>query len=291
MQTTIRNPVSISGIGLHSGKKSVLQFIPARENTGVVFIRDNVKIPALASYVTETTLCTTLEHNNKKVKTVEHLMAAIAAMGIDNLQIVCSNEEIPILDGSSTPFLIALSEAGIRFQDSVKKVLRITKPVEVWQDDKVAMLLPSDVTTYHCEIDFNHPLIGRQVSFVDDFSKQFKEIAKARTFGFVKDIEYLKEKGLALGGTLENCVVLDDYSSLNELRCSDEFARHKLLDAIGDLRLLGTNFIGKFYSYKGGHHINNVLCREVLRKKAYEIVEVRNERRSFNRGGLSCLSV
>lgn len=290
MQTTIRNPVTISGVGLHSGLKTKLEFLPAKENTGVVFVRDNVRIPALASLVTETTLCTTLEHNNKKVKTVEHLMAAIAAIGIDNLEIRLSSEEIPILDGSSLPFLMLLQEAGIRFQDAPKKVLRITKPVEVWQDDKVAMILPSETTTYHCEIEFDHPAIKRQTYTIEDFRTQFTDLSRARTFGFIQDIEKLKEKGLALGGSMENCIVLDEYSVINELRTEDEFVKHKTIDAIGDLRLLGT-FVGKFYSYKGGHNINNILCREVLRKNAYEIIEIRNERRSSDREVVSCLFV
>jgi UDP-3-O-[3-hydroxymyristoyl] N-acetylglucosamine deacetylase len=290
MQKTTVNPVSIRGIGLHSGERSSIEILPAKENSGIFFVRNGVKIPALAGLVSETSLCTTLEHNSQKVKTIEHLMAAIAYMGIDNLEIRCSSEEIPILDGSALPFIFTLQEAGIRSQREPKKFLKINKPVEVWEDDKIAVILPSEQTEYNVEIDFKHPSIGNQKYILDNNANFKQEIAKARTFGFLEDIEKLKSKGLILGGSVDNAIVLDKYAPINDLRFSDEFVRHKVLDTVGDLRLLG-NFIGKFYSYKGGHALNNKLSRQVINQKAFEIVHVEEKYEMNQSEVLLCMSV
>jgi UDP-3-O-[3-hydroxymyristoyl] N-acetylglucosamine deacetylase len=246
---------------------------PAAVNTGIVFRRTDlepaVEVPAFATQVGDTSMNTTLEHDGVRVSTVEHLMSAFAGLGIDNAYVDLSNAEVPIMDGSAGPFVFLIQSAGIEEQSAAKRFIRILKPVEVRRDDKWARIDPYDGFRVSFKIDFNHPVFRSHQSFASvDFSttSYLKEIARARTFGFMRDIEMLRERNLVLGGSMDNAVVLDDYRVLNEdgLRYEDEFVKHKVLDAIGDLYLLGHGLIGAFSGYKSGHELNNLLLRELL---------------------------
>lgn len=281
-QTTLRNTIRATGVGLHSGDKVYLTLRPAPENTGIIFRRVDlepaVEIRACAENVCETTLSTTLGENGAQVSTVEHLLSALAGLGIDNLYVEVSAAEVPIMDGSAGPFVFLVQSAGIQEQDAPKQFIRIKKKVEVREDDKVASFEPYEGFRVGFSIDFDHPVFREQVqeSIIDFSSTSFvREVSRARTFGFMRDIEYLRSRNLALGGSMENAIVIDDFRILNEdgLRYEDEFVKHKVLDAIGDLYLLGKSLIGEFKGHKSGHGLNNRLLRELIRQPdAWEVV-------------------
>jgi UDP-3-O-[3-hydroxymyristoyl] N-acetylglucosamine deacetylase len=281
-QRTLKNVIRATGVGIHSGEKVFMTLRPASVNTGSVFRRTDLdpaaEVPARADLVGDTSMNTTLEADGVRVSTVEHLMSALAGMGIDNAYIDVSNVEVPIMDGSAGPFVFLVQSAGIEEQSAPKKFIRIKEPIEVRHEDKWARLEPHDGFRVSFKIDFNHPVFSSQRSFASvDFSTTsfLKEIARARTFGFMRDIEMLRGMNLILGGSMDNAVVLDDYRILNEdgLRYDDEFVKHKVLDAIGDLYLLGRPLIGAFSGYKSGHELNNMLARELLaRQDAWEEV-------------------
>ncbi|GGY37874.1 UDP-3-O-acyl-N-acetylglucosamine deacetylase [Bacterioplanes sanyensis] len=282
-QRTLKNTIRATGVGLHSGEKVYLTLKPAPVNSGVVFRRVDldpvVDIPAHALNVGETTLSTTLVKDGARVDTVEHLLSAIAGMGIDNAVVELSAQEVPIMDGSSGPFVFLLQSAGIQEQDAPKRFIRIKKKVEVTEGDKSVSFLPYDGFKVSFEIDFDHPVLRQSVQKASlDFSSTsyVKEVSRARTFGFTKDLEYMRSKNLALGGSVKNAIVVDDYRVLNEdgLRYDDEFVKHKILDAVGDLYLLGHSLIGEFVGYKSGHGLNNQLLRELIAcEDAWEFVE------------------
>jgi UDP-3-O-[3-hydroxymyristoyl] N-acetylglucosamine deacetylase len=272
-QRTLKDSITATGIGLHSGAKVYMTLRPAPANTGVVFRRldlpEPVDIPAEALLVTETNLGTTLEYGGGKVATVEHLLSALAGLGIDNVFVDLTAAEVPIMDGSAAPFVFLLQSAGIEEQNAPKRFIRITAPVEVKEDDKWARLAPYNGFRVNFEIDFDHPVLRkhRQKASLEFSTTAFlKEISRARTFGFLKDVETLRASDRALGGSLDNSIVMDDYRVLNEhgLRFRDEFVRHKVLDAVGDLYLLGSCLIGEFTGYKSGHRLNNLLLRALI---------------------------
>ena len=281
-QRTLKNVIKATGIGLHTGEKVYLTVRPAPVDTGIVFRRVDldpvVEIPAQAEMVGETTLSSTLVKDGVKVGTVEHFLSAMAGLGIDNAYVELSAPEVPIMDGSAGPFVFLLQSAGILEQDALKKFIRIKKPVTVTEGDKSATFLPFNGFKVSFEIEFDHPVFqGRnQTASIDFSSTSFvREVARARTFGFMRDIEYLRSKNLALGGSVNNAIVVDDYRILNEdgLRYEDEFVKHKMLDAIGDLYLLGYSLIGEFVGCKSGHALNNQLLRTLLKQPdAWEIV-------------------
>jgi len=246
---------------------------PAPVNTGIVFRRTDletpVDVPARATNVTETTLGTTLCHGDVKVSTVEHLLSALAGLGVDNAFIELSAPEVPIMDGSAAPFVFLIQSAGLEDQSASKRFVRVRKPVEVTEGDKWARFEPYEGFRLNFEIEFEHPIFRRHGQrAVMDFSTTafLREISRARTFGFMRDLEYMRARNLALGGTLDNAIVLDDYRVLNEdgLRYEDEFVKHKILDAIGDLYLLGHCLIGEFRGFKSGHGLNNRLLRTLI---------------------------
>jgi UDP-3-O-[3-hydroxymyristoyl] N-acetylglucosamine deacetylase len=272
-QRTLKDSVHAAGIGLHSGAKVYMTLRPAAANTGIVFRRVDldpvVDIPAQALNVSETTLGTTLELDGVRIATVEHLMAAFAGLGIDNAFVDLTAAEVPIMDGSAAPFVFLLQSAGIEEQNASKRFIRIVKPVELRRGDKWTRLKPYNGYRVDLEIDFDHPMLRKhQQSVSFDFSTTafLKQISRARTFGFLRDIELLRARDLTLGGSLDNAIVMDDYRVLNEdgLRFRDEFVRHKVLDALGDLYLLGACLIGEFSGFKSGHQLNNLLLRALL---------------------------
>lgn len=273
-QRTLKSIVQTTGVGLHSGQKVTLNLRPAAANTGVIFRRTDltppVDFPADPSSVRDTMLCTALVNSaGIRISTVEHLNAALAAMGIDNVIIEVDAPEIPIMDGSASPFIYLLQSAGIETQNAPKRFLKMKKAVRVEDGDKWAELLPYQGFRLSFAIDFDHPAIeSEQQAYVLDFSSQafIKEISRARTFGFMRDIEYLQSKNLCLGGSFDCAIVLDDYRILNEdgLRYDNEFVKHKILDAVGDLFMCGHNIIGEMRAFKSGHALNNQLIRAVL---------------------------
>jgi len=274
-QRTLKNVIRATGVGIHTGEKVFMTLRPAAVNTGIIFRRTDldpvIEVPARATLVGDTSMNTTLESDGVRVSTVEHLMSALAGLGIDNAYIDVSNVEVPIMDGSAGPFVFLVQSAGIEEQSAPKKFIRVTEPIEVKQDDKWARLEPHDGFRVSFKIDFDHPVFSSQRSFASvDFSTTsfLKEIARARKFGFMRDIEMLRGRNLILGGSMDNAVVLDDYRVLNEdgLRYEDEFVKHKVLDAIGDLYLLGYPLIGAFSGYKSGHELNNALILELLKQ-------------------------
>lgn len=287
-QRTLQNTIRATGVGLHSGKKVYLTLRPAPVNTGIVFVRTDlepaVEVPARASLVTDTTLCTALTRDNVKVATVEHLMSAFAGLGIDNAYVDLSAPEVPIMDGSAGPFVFLIQSAGIAEQDAPKKFIRIKREVVVKEEGKEARFLPHQGFKVSFAIEFDHPVFEeqKQTAMVDFSTTSFvKEVSRARTFGFMRDLEYLRANNLALGGSLDNAIVVDEYRIVNEggLRYDDEFVKHKVLDAIGDLYLLGHSLIGEFRGVKSGHALNNQLCRALLEQSdAYEIVTFERER-------------
>ncbi len=272
-QRTLKNSIRATGVGLHTGTKVFLTLRPAAPDTGIVFRRVDlhppVDIPACPARVGDTRLSTTLEAQGARVSTVEHLLSAFAGLGIDNAYVDVSAGEVPIMDGSAGPFVFLLQSAGIEEQHRPKRFIRIKRPVSVEDGDKYARLEPYDGFRVGFSIDFEHPAFTSraQTAVVDFSSASFvKEVSRARTFGFLRDIEALRAQNLALGGSLDNAVVVDDFRVLNDdgLRYEDEFVKHKILDAIGDLYLLGRPLIGAFVGYKSGHALNNRLLRELL---------------------------
>lgn len=272
-QRTLKSLVSASGVGLHTGQKVRMSLRPAPPDTGVVFRRVDlaspVDIPARAELVGEARLASTLIRGEVKVHTVEHLMSALGGLGVDNAYVDLDAPELPIMDGSASPFVLLIQQAGIEEQPAAKKFLRVMRRVEVKDADKWARLDPYDGYRLSFSIEFRHPVIERTTQAVTvDFAETsyLKEIARARTFGFMHEVEDLRDSGLALGGGLDNAVVLDEYRVLNSdgLRFSDEFIRHKLLDAMGDLYLLGRPLLGAFTAHKSGHALNNRLLRAAL---------------------------
>src|SRR6185437_14995505 len=272
-QRTLRNSIRATGVGLHTGKKVMMTLKPGPADQGIVFRRIDlaipVDIPARAHNVGETTLGTTLIAGDVRVSTVEHLLSAFAGLGIDNACVELTAAEVPIMDGSAGPFVFLLQAAGIEEQLSPKRFIRVKKPIEVREGDKWARFEPFEGFKVNFEIEFDHPIFKRRLQRASmDFSTTsfLKEISRARTFGFMRDIETLRAHNLALGGTLDNAVVLDDVGVVNEdgLRYEDEFVKHKILDAIGDLYLLGRSLIGEFSGHKSGHGLNNRLLRTLL---------------------------
>lgn len=279
-----------TGVGLHTGKKVLMTLRPAGINMGIIFRRVDidpfVDIPADAKSVGETNLGTTLIKNNTKVATIEHLMSALAGLGIDNIIVELSAAEVPIMDGSAGPFVFLIQSAGIEEQNAPKKFIKINKTVRVEEDDKWAELSPFKGFKVDFEIGFNHPVFNKQdqKASIDFSSTSFlKEISRARTFGFLRDIEKLRENNLTLGGSMDNAIVLDDFRIMNVdgLRYSNEFVIHKILDAIGDSYLLGHSLIGKYSAKKSGHGLNNKLMRALLEDEtAWEEVSFENEKKA-----------
>jgi UDP-3-O-[3-hydroxymyristoyl] N-acetylglucosamine deacetylase len=276
-QRTLKNSIRASGVGLHTGKKVLMTLRPAAPDTGIVFRRvdlpNPIDIPAHAENVGDTTLGTTLGHGEAKVSTVEHLLSAFAGLGIDNAIVEVSAPEVPIMDGSAGPFVFLLQSAGLEEQGVPKKFVRIRRTVRVEDGDKWAEFRPFDGFKVNFELEFNHPVFRRHAQRASmDFSTTsfLKEVSRARTFGFMKDIETLRSHNLALGGTMDNAIVMDEYRVLNDdgLRYEDEFVKHKILDAIGDLYLLGHSLIGEFSGFKSGHALNNKLLRALLADRA-----------------------
>jgi UDP-3-O-[3-hydroxymyristoyl] N-acetylglucosamine deacetylase len=276
-QRSLKSSVSASGVGLHTGQKVRLTLRPAPPDTGIVFRRIDlatpVDIPARAELVGEARMASTLIKDGVKVHTVEHLMSALGGLGVDNVYAEIDAAEMPIMDGSASPFVLLIQQAGIVEQAAPKRFLRVTKRVEVKDGDKWARLDPFDGYKLSFSIEFRHPVIERSTQSVEvNFAETsyLKEIARARTFGFMHEVEDLRDSGLALGGGLDNAVVLDEYRVLNAegLRFADEFIRHKLLDAIGDLYLLGKPLLAAFSAHKSGHALNNKLVRALLAQPA-----------------------
>jgi UDP-3-O-[3-hydroxymyristoyl] N-acetylglucosamine deacetylase len=286
-QRTLKTPVKATGVGLHSGVKVEMTLRPAAPGTGIVFRRMDldppVELKADPYLVTDTRLCSMLESGPAKVSTVEHLMSALAGLGIDNLLVDLTGPEIPIMDGSSAPFVFLLQSAGIVEQDAPKRYVRIKQPIEVKDGDKWARFVPHNGFKIEFTIDFQHPVFdksGKTVSIDFADTAYTREVARARTFGFMHEVEALRNSGLALGGSLDNAIVMDEYRVLNQdgLRYDDEFVKHKVLDAIGDLYLLGHPIIGSFEAHKSGHALNNALLRELLRhQEAWEFVSFQHD--------------
>ena len=281
-QRTLNNMIRATGIGLHTGEKVFLTLRPAPEDTGIVFRRSDlspmVEIQASAKNVGDTMLSTTLMQGEVRVSTVEHLLAALAGLGIDNAIIDVTASEVPIMDGSASPFVFLLQSAGIKEQNKPKRFIRIKQPISVSDGDKTATFKPFNGFKVGFSIDFDHPAFNNRTlqTSVDFSTTSFvKEISRARTFGFMHEIEYLRSQGLARGGSMDNAIVVDDFQVLNEdgLRYEDEFVKHKILDAIGDLYLLGNSLIGEYVGYKSGHGLNNLLLRALIaREDAWEMV-------------------
>ena len=286
-QRTLKNVIRATGVGLHSGEKVYLTLRPAPVDAAILFRRVDldpvVEIPARADLVTETMLCTGLSRDAGKVMTVEHLMSALAGLGIDNAYVDLSAPEVPIMDGSAGPFVFLLQSAGIAEQDAPKRFIRIKHPVEVRDGDKVARFEPHDGFRIGFTVQFDHPAIPPSQSRVEiEFStaSYVKEVSRARTFGFMRDLEYMRERNLGLGGSMDNAIVLDEFRVLNDdgLRYADEFVRHKILDAVGDLYLAGRPIIGAYEGYKSGHALNNKLVRALLAEQsAWEEVTFADE--------------
>jgi UDP-3-O-[3-hydroxymyristoyl] N-acetylglucosamine deacetylase len=272
-QRTLKNTIRATGVGLHTGKKVLMALRPGAPNSGITFRRTDldepVDIRAAAENVGETMLGTTLVQGAVKVSTIEHLLSAFAGLGIDNAVVELSSSEVPIMDGSAGPFVFLLQSAGIEEQNAAKRFVRILKTIRVEDGDKWARFDPYDGFKVNFEIEFDHPVFKRrsQVASMDFSTTTFlREVSRARTFGFMRDLEYMRSRNLALGGNLDNAIVLDEYRILNEdgLRYEDEFVKHKILDAIGDLYLLGHSLIGEFSGYKSGHALNNRLLRSLV---------------------------
>lgn len=286
-QRTLKNAIRATGVGLHTGEKIYLTLLPAPIDRGIVFRRVDldpvVEIEAKAANVGDTTLSTTLEKDGVKVSTVEHLLSAMAGLGIDNAIVEVSAAEVPIMDGSAGPFVFLLQSAGVAEQEAAKKFIRIKRKVEVTEGDKLASFLPFDGFKVTFSIDFDHPVLKSHTldASVDFSSTSFvKEVSRARTFGFMHEIEYLRSKGLIKGGSVDNAIVVDEFRIINEdgLRYEDEFVKHKVLDAIGDLYLLGYSLIGEFKAHKSGHALNNKSLIELIKQEdAWETVTFEDE--------------
>lgn len=277
-QRTIKNKVELTGIGLHKGVPVKLELEPLEANSGIVFYRSDlgVSIPLKPESIIDTTMATVIGKGEAKISTIEHLMSAIYAYGIDNLKINVDNEEIPIMDGSSIAWCMLLDEAGIRECSEARELVMIKKPLEVRDGDKFVRLEPSEKTIFDFAIDFKHPAIGKQqYKFAFSRKNYREEIARARTFGFLQEVNYLRSIGLGKGGNLNNCIVLDESGIMNKdgLRYSEEFVRHKILDAIGDMAILGIPLLGSYVSFAGSHKLNSMLTQKLLSdESAYEII-------------------
>ena len=281
-QRTLKNVIRATGVGLHTGEKVYLTLRPAAVNTGVVFRRVDldpvVELYAKPERVGDTRLSTALQEGDVSVSTVEHLMSALAGLGIDNVYIELTSPEVPIMDGSAAPFVFLIQSAGVIEQSTPKEFIRVTKPIRIEEGDKWAQFDPFEGFKVSFAIDFDHPIFAKspQQATVDFSTTSFvKEVSRARTFGFMHEVEALREAGLALGGSHDNAIVMDSYTILNDdgLRYEDEFVKHKILDAIGDLYLLGHPLIGAFSAYKSGHALNNkLLCALVEQADAWELV-------------------
>ncbi len=282
-QRTVAKKVSCRGVGLHLGRPATLTLAPAPPDAGLSFVRKDLgaEIPARADLVVDTQLSTTLGLGGARVATVEHVLAALTGMGIDNCRIEVEGPEVPILDGSAAPFVYLIQEAGVRTQRKGKRFLVVKKPIELRDGDKFVRVEPAAEMSLRFTADFNHPLITDQTfSFVFSDRVFAREVARARTFCFVRDIERMKAAGLARGGSLDNAIVVDEFSILNPggLRFPDEFARHKVLDALGDLTLLGMPLIASFTAHKSGHALNQALVRRLLAESAaHEVVRIEDE--------------
>jgi len=281
-QRTLRTTIKTTGVGLHTGARVELVLRPAAPDTGIVFHRVDlerpVALPANALHVGDTRLSSTLAHEGTSISTVEHLMSALAGLGVDNVHVDVAGPEVPIMDGSAGPFVYLLQSAGVVEQEARKRYLRIALPIEVRDGDKWARFDPFNGFKLDFTIDFPHPMFGSENRHVVmDFAEHsyVKEVARARTFGFMQDVEAMREAGLGLGGSLQNAIVLDEYRVLNSegLRYDNEFVKHKVLDAIGDLYLLGHPLIGQYTAYKSGHGLNNAVARALLaRRDAFELI-------------------
>ena len=283
-QTTIKKAVELVGIGLHKGSPVKLKLEPLASNSGIVFYRSDVDvaIPLLPKNVVDTKMATVIGKDGYVISTIEHLLSAVYAYGIDNLKVIVDADEVPVMDGSSASYCMLLDEAGLQEQDQPKKVMRIKKDIMVEEGDKYVKLSPSPDLQYDFTIKFPHPVIQKQ-EYVLKFTKESykNEISRARTFGFLHEVQYLRSKGLALGGSLENAIVLDDKKILNPegLRFDDEFVRHKILDAIGDMSLIGMNFVGNYEALAGSHDLNHKLTLELLKNpENFEVVELVGEK-------------
>ena len=286
-QRTLKNVIRATGVGLHTGKKILLTLRPAPANAGIIFRRidldEPVEIEAKPDNVGDTMLSTSLVKDGVKISTVEHLLSAFAGFGIDNAYIDLSSDEVPIMDGSAGPFVFLIQSAGVEEQNAPKQFLRIKEKIRVEDEDKWAMFEPFEGFKVGFTIEFDHPMFhdGNCKAEIDFSTTSYvKEVSRARTFGFMRDVELLRENNLALGGSLDNAVVVDDYRILNEdgLRYEDECVKHKILDAIGDLYLLGHSLIGSFTGFKSGHALNNRLLRELLvTESAWELVSFEDE--------------
>lgn len=293
-QRTLKSLTRAVGVGLHSGQRVELTLRPAAPDTGIVFRRidlpDPVDIRVSATAVTDTRMASTLSCGNAKVHTVEHLMSACAGLGVDNLYVDITAEEVPILDGSAASFVFLLQSAGIVLQNAPRRFIRLLKPVEVRDgqgaSEKWARLAPYHGYKLSFEIDFGHPAVdstGQQVVFDMSTDSYSKDIARARTFGFTKDVEMMRANGLALGGGMDNAIVMDDYKVLNAggLRYDDEFVKHKILDAMGDLYLVGKPFLASYSAFRSGHGLNNLLLRELLNHpEAWDVVTFEDDKRA-----------
>ncbi len=275
-QRTLKTVIRASGVGLHGGVKVNMVLRPAAPDTGIVFRRvdlpEPVDIPAQAVLIGDTRMCSCLERDGIKVGTIEHLMSALCGLGIDNAWIDLDAPEVPILDGSAAPFVFLIQSAGIEEQNAAKKFIRVTRPIEVRDGDKWARFEPYEGYRLKFSIVFPHPAISKSAQQAEvDFAEHsyVREVSRARTFGFMQEVEYLRENGLALGGGLENAIVLDEFRVLNHdgLRYADEFVKHKILDAIGDLYLIGHPLLAAYSSHKGGHALNNLLARALLEQQ------------------------
>ena len=291
-QRTLKSLTRAVGVGLHSGQRVEITLRPAQPDTGIVFRRVDlpqpVDIPVSATAVSDTRLASTLANGDVKVNTVEHLMSACAGLGVDNLYVDITAEEVPILDGSAASFVFLLQSAGIELQNAPRRFIRVTRPVDVREgqgaSEKWARLEPYHGYKLSFEIDFDHPAVdssGQRVEFDMSSNAYSRDIARARTFGFTKDVEMMRANGLALGGGLDNAIVMDDYKVLNAggLRYDDEFVKHKILDAMGDLYLLGKPLLASYSAFRSGHALNNKLLRELLRRSdAWEVVTFEDEK-------------
>ena len=283
-QTTIKKPVELVGIGLHKGVPVNLKLEPLEENSGIIFYRSDVDvaIPLIPENVVDTKMATVIGKDGYVISTIEHMLSAVYAYGIDNLKIIVDADEVPVMDGSSASFCMLLDEAGIVEQNAPKKIMKILKDVMISEGEKYVKLSPAKDLKYDFTIKFSHPVIKNQ-EFSLPFTKENykKEISRARTFGFLHEVQYLRSIGLAQGGSLENAVVLDDKKVLNPegLRYADEFVRHKILDAIGDMSLIGMSFVGNYEALAGSHDLNHKLTLELLKSADnYEVVELADEK-------------
>ena len=279
-QRTIKKPVEVVGIGLHKGDPIKLRLEPLSADAGIIFYREDLamSIPLSPASVIDTRMATVIGSQKGYISTIEHFLSALYAYGIDNLRVIVDGNEMPIMDGSSISFCLLLDEAGVQELDAPKKVIRVKEPVEVQDGDKFVRLLPHDSAKFDFRIKFDHPVIGEQSESFDFSTHNFiEEIARARTFGFAKDIQYLQSQNLALGATLQNAIGLDDHKVLNPegLRFDNEFARHKILDAMGDMMVSGHNILAKYESFAGSHNLNYQLTSKLLSdSKNYELVAV-----------------